>query len=106
MLGRARNTEACARCVGFSSFLAEVTEFQKYLAYNMMKKTWNIPHKAFEIFGWTFLHSFDVLKLYLYRLPAKAAKGSGSHFWKKSVYRGITLEGKKYILEFRMSKSE
>ncbi len=57
-----------------------------------------MTHEACEMFGWTFLHGFDVLKLYLHRLPAKAAKVSGSHFWKKLVYHGITLDGKKYIL--------
>ncbi len=42
-----------------------------------------------------FLDGFNVLRLYLCWLPAKAAKVSGSHFWKKSVYRGIMLEGEK-----------
>ncbi len=46
-------------------------------------KTWLIPHKAAESFGWMFLDGFDILKLHLHRLPAKAAKVSGSHFLKK-----------------------
>ncbi len=54
-----------------------------------------MPYEASGSLGWTFLDGFDVLKLCLHRLPAKAAKVSGSHFWKKSVYRGTTLEGKK-----------
>ncbi len=63
----------------------------------MIKKTWIIPHKAFEIYGWTLFDGFDALKLYLHRLPAKAAKVIDSHVWKKQVWCGITLEGKKYI---------
>ncbi len=49
----------------------------------MIKKTWIKQQKAFEIFGWTVFDGFDVLKLYLQRLPAKADKVNGSHFWKK-----------------------
>ncbi len=51
----------------------------------MTKKTWITPKEAFEIFGRTFLDGFDVFKLYLHRLPAKAAKVSGSHFCTISV---------------------
>ncbi len=40
---------------------------------------------------------FDALKLYLYRLRAKAAKVNDSRFWKKSVYSGKTLERKKFF---------
>ncbi len=39
-----------------------------------IKKIWIIPHEAFYIFGWTFLDGFDVLKMHLHRLPARAAK--------------------------------
>ncbi len=63
-----------------------------------MTKTW--IKEAVKSFGWTFLDGFDVLKLYLHRLPAKAAEVSGSHFWKKSVYPGITLEGFFFIYYF------
>ncbi len=38
----------------------------------------------------------EYTRSYLRRLQAKAAKLSGSHSLKKSVYHGITLEGKKY----------
>ncbi len=73
----------------------------------MTKKTWIKPHEAVESFGWTFLDGFDVLKLYLHRLPAKAAKVRGSHFWKtKPVYCEITLYGKKIILHVKTSKGE
>ncbi len=41
-------------------------------------------HKAVEIFGCMFSRGFDVLKLYLHRLPAKAANVSGLHFGKKT----------------------
>ncbi len=46
-----------------------------------------------------FLDGFDVLKLYIHRLPAKAAQVSGSHFWKKSVYHGGTPEGKTNLIQ-------
>ncbi len=68
--------------VGFGSFLAKIKVFWKYRAHTMIKTTWIIPHKAFEIFGWTFLDGLDLLKLYLHRLPAKAAKVAGLHFGK------------------------
>ncbi len=48
----------------------------------MVKKTWIVSHKAPESFGWMFLDGFDVLKLFLHRLPAKAAKVSGCIFGK------------------------
>ncbi len=51
------------------------------------------------------VYGFDVLKLYLHMLPAEAAKVSGMHFWKKPIYRGGTLEGKK-ILHVKTSKGE
>ncbi len=71
----------------------------------MIKKTWIIPHKAFEIFGWTFLDSFDVLKLYLYRVPAEAAEVRGSHLGKKSVC--VEKHWKeKYTLQFKTPKGE
>ncbi len=56
-----------------------------------------------DIFG-----GFGVLKLYLHRLPAKAAKFSCSHFWNKCVYCGITKgeKGKKYSLQFKTSKGD
>ncbi len=57
----------------------------------MIKKTWITPQEAVENFGWMVLDGFDVLKLYLHRVPAKAAKVSGSHFWKKHVNCGGTL---------------
>ncbi len=56
------------------------------------------PNEAAESFRWTFLDGFDVLKLYLYRLPAKTAKVSD--------YRGGMLEGRKIILQFKTSKGE
>ncbi len=71
-----------------------------------MKKTWIMPNKAFESFGSVFLGCSDVLKLYLHRLPAKAAKVCGLHFRKKSVYRGETLERQKHILQFKTNKGE
>ncbi len=37
------------------------------------KKAWIVPHEAAEIFGWTLLDGFVILKLYFQRLPAKAA---------------------------------
>ncbi len=61
----------------------------------MIKKTWIIPHEAVEISGWMFLNNFDVLKLYLPGLPAKAAKVRVLQFWKKAVYRRGMLERKK-----------
>ncbi len=39
--------------------------------------------KPLKFFGGTFLDGLDVLKLNLHRLPEKAAKASGSHFWEK-----------------------
>ncbi len=86
-----RETEHWIRYVGLSDFLV---------------KTLIKPHKAVEIFGWMFLNGSDVSKLYLYRLPAKGVKVSGRHFWRKSVFLRITLEGKKYILHFKTSKWE
>ncbi len=71
----------------------------------MIKKTWIKPHEAAEMFGGTFLDDFDVLKLNLHRLPAKAAEVSDSRFWEKSVYCRIMLEGKKK-LQFKTSKGE
>ncbi len=53
-----------------------------------------------------FFYGFDVLELYRPPLPAKTAKVIGLRFWKKSVYHEITLEGQKYILQFKTSKSE
>ncbi len=61
-----------------------------------MKKTWIIPHKAAESFGWMLLDGFDGLKLYLNRLPAKAAKVSHSNFWRKLVYCGTSLQLKTF----------
>ncbi len=40
---------------------------------------------------------YDVLKLYLHRLPAKAAEVSGLYFWIKSVQHGKTLQEKKFL---------
>ncbi len=77
MLGRVCGSEPCTTFVGF---LVEMTVFWKYLASDMIKKTWIITHEVFEIFGWTFFDGFDVLKLYLCRLPTKAAKVSVLHF--------------------------
>ncbi len=61
----------------------------------MIKTTWIKPHEAVESFGWTFVDDFDVLKLYVHRLPAKAAKVSSSDFLKIFIYSRGTLEGKK-----------
>ncbi len=73
----------------------------------MIKKTWIIPHEAFEIFGWMFLDGFDVLKLYLYRLAAKAAKVSFSHFWKeKKICLLWRNTRRKKNLEFKTSKGD
>ncbi len=77
--------------------------FWKYWARNKIK-SWIIPHKAVESFGWTFLDGFDVLKLYLHRLQAKVAKVRGPHFWKKSIYRGGMLVGKK-VLQWNITLS-
>ncbi len=71
----------------------------------MIKTTWILSDEDSEVFGWTFLDGFDVLKLYPHRLPAKAAKVRRSHFWKKCVCRGITLEGKN-ISQFKTFKGE
>ncbi len=78
-------------CVGFSSFIAKIRVFWRYWAYEMIKKTWITPHKAFESFARMFL---DGLELYLLWLPANAATVSG-FVKKKSVYHGGTLEGRK-----------
>ncbi len=52
-----------------------------------------------------FLDGFDVLRLYLHRLPAKAAKVRGSHFGKKSVC--VEKHWKeKYTLQFKTFKGE
>ncbi len=72
---------ACTGYVGFCSFLAEITVFWRYC--DTIKKTWVTLNEAFHIFGWMFLEGFDVLKLCLHRLQAKAAKMSDSHFWRK-----------------------
>ncbi len=54
-----------------------------------------------------FLEGFDVLKPYLHRLPAKAAKMSGLHFWKKKIcLLGRNTGKKKYIIQFKTSKGE
>ncbi len=52
----------------------------------MIKKTWIIPHEAFEIFGCMFSDGVDVLKLYLHRLSARIAKVSGLHFGEKNLF--------------------
>ncbi len=80
--------------------------FWKYLAFDTINKTWIIPLKAFEIFGWTFLDGFDALKLCFQMLPANAAKVGGSHFGKKPVHCGITLQGQKHFLKFKTTVSE
>ncbi len=67
----------------------------------MIQKTRIIPNKAAESFGLTSLGGFDVLKLYLHRLPAKGAKVSDSQFWKKRVYRVRTPEGKNIHFSFQ-----
>ncbi len=41
--------------------LAEIKMFWKYCAYDAIKKTWIMSHKAVISFGLTFLGSFDVL---------------------------------------------
>ncbi len=71
-----------------------------------MKQTWIIAHKAFEIFLMDVLDGFDVLKLYLHRLPAKAATVSGSHFWKKIQLPWNNAGRIKYILQLKTSKVE
>ncbi len=51
----------------------------------------------------TLLYSFDVLKLYLHGLSAKAAKVSVLQVWnkKKCVYRGGMLEEKNIFINSR-----
>ncbi len=78
-LGQERDRKPCNGCVGFSGFLAQITVFWKYWAYDMIKKAGIWPDKAFWTLGWMFLDAFGILKLHLHRLPAKAAKVSGSH---------------------------
>ncbi len=67
----------------------------------MIKKTWIIPHKAAESFGWKFFGKFWCLKLYLHRLPAKAAKASDLHFWKKKLFTVEEHEKEKIICNSR-----
>ncbi len=75
----------------------------------MIKKTSVISCKAFEISGWTFFDGFDILKLYLHRLAAKAATVSDSHFCKEQKkqkqknpdYCEITVEGKNMFFSSR-----
>ncbi len=69
-------------------------EREKFLQF------WVEPYLFVGSFGWTFLDGFDVFKLYLHRLPEKAAKVSSSHFWGKKIYSGGSL---KYILHFKTS---
>ncbi len=42
------NKKHWIRRVGFSNFLAEINVLWKYCAYNMIQKTWIIPHEAVE----------------------------------------------------------
>ncbi len=58
VFGRELDREPFTGCVGFSGFLAKIKVFWKYWAYNMEKKTYILPHEAFEIFEWTFLDGF------------------------------------------------
>ncbi len=44
------DTEYLTGCVGFSSFLAKIKAFWKYLAYDAIVKTWIMPHQAAECF--------------------------------------------------------
>ncbi len=60
---------------------AEREEFLQFLT-----KSWIIPHKAVESFGWTFLDSVDT---YLHRLPAKG------RVYLSPIYNGEMLERKK-----------
>ncbi len=93
-------SEPPARYVGFSTFLTKIKVFGNTEPIKLIK-TLVIPHEAFESFEWTFFDDFDALKLHLHRQQAKAVKVSGSHFWKKSVYHGITLEGKNIFFNSR-----
>ncbi len=69
-----------------------------------MKKTWITPHRALREF---WMDSFDVLKLYLHRLPAKAAKVSGSQLKKNKRFLLRSIAGgKTYILQFQTSTGE
>ncbi len=60
----------------------------------MIKKTWVIPHKAAEKFGWTFLSSFDAFK----RVRSQNANKRKRTFLKSTFNCGGTLEGKKNLL--------
>ncbi len=71
-----------------------------------MRKTGIIPHEAVERFGRTFLDSFKVLKLFVCRLPAKAAEVSSQHFWKKYSLLRRNAGRKNYILHLKSSESE
>ncbi len=73
------------RCVGKKRFL-EVLSLQN-------------NKEADGSFGWTFLDSFDVLKLDLCTLPQMQQKWLACIFLKKkSVYHGITLEEKQFFI--------
>ncbi len=86
-----RNTWLKTLCAGFSGFLVEIKVFWKYWANDTIKKTWIYHTEVSRVSDWMFWDSFDVLKLYLHKLPAKV---SCSHFWKKSVCHRGTLEAK------------
>ncbi len=66
-----------------------------------------IPHEAAESFGWTFLHSFDVLKSEnLHRLTAKM---SGSYFWNhlftvKETWKEKTIVNSRHLGQIIKSK--
>ncbi len=57
----------------------------------MMKKLGLYHRKLLRFLGLAFLDGFDISKVYLHTLPAKASNVSGSHFWNTYNMQKIIL---------------
>ncbi len=68
------DTEHWMGCVGVSSSLAEIKVFWKYSAYDSIKKTQIIPHRAIESFGWTFGAHMSEMSNLLWRNAGRKKK--------------------------------
>ncbi len=71
----------------------------KFLAHDMIKNTWIIPHEAVECFGWMFLDNADALLIFS---PQAASKREHELLKSPIYFEGMPEEGKK---KFNTSKS-
>ncbi len=100
------NSKHWIRCVGFKDFFRRNLSVLEVLTYEMIKKTWIIPHQGCKIFGWILLNGFDVLKQFLQRLQLQWV----AHILGKNRKpKKFTVEErckKKHVFYFKTSKGE